>query len=61
VPPEQALHLDQQEAPVDLHLGPEAAPVVPDQADDLALVAVGGASIHRGGACALSAWRRRSS
>ena len=64
MPPEQVLHLDRQEVLVDLHLGPVVALVAPDQAaraDALALVAVGDASIHHGGACVLSAWRRRSS
>ena len=67
MPPEQVLHLDRQEVLVDLHLGPVVAlvaRVAPDQAaraDALALVAVGDASIHHGGACVLSAWRRRSS
>ena len=64
MPPEQGLHLDRQEALVDLRLGPVVALVAPDQAalaDDPALVAVDDASIRRGGACVLSAWRRRSS
>jgi hypothetical protein len=60
VPPEQALHLDQQEALVDLHPGPAVALAVDlaalaALAVGLALAAVDDASIRRGGACAPSA------
>ena len=57
MPPEQALHLDQQEALVDLHLGPAVALAVDlaALAVGLALAAVDDASIRRGGACAPSA------
>ena len=62
--PEQALHLDLQEALVDLHLGPAVALAVDlaalavglaSLAVGLALAAVDDASIRRGGACAPSA------
>jgi len=57
VRPEQALHLDLQEALVDLHLGPAVALAVDlaALAVGLALAAVDDASIRRGGACAPSA------